>query len=245
MDAKKFLFLSSAQRWTITFSLLFLISGSIYGLLFSSSFPTLTNLSEGSLEVLKLLLTASAAWVLILLYASSNSFARIEKETLRFLVNDLSRPSQRYERVHGFQMQELETSAPVSMKRLNVDRTSVTYQISNTDGDCLHMWCNLNVNEFACVFMLPAQHQERYKQIYSATLAGFKRRGLEVTCFGLVPHTFGSESQQNFMELYVLRNLPADFLFDAGARVQLAQTLWGDVRSFMVSAARARTSNRS
>ncbi len=131
-------------------------------------------------------------------------------------------------------------SAPMTMRRISVERTSVTYQVQNAESDPVHLWCNLNVSEFACVFLLPGEHAERYEQVYGATLAGFARLGLEVTCFGLVPHRFDDQPERDHLELYVVRNLAPDFLFDAGARVQLAQSLWSDLRTFLVCAARAR-----
>ena len=240
MDAKKFLFLSSAQRWAISLGLLGLVALSLAGFFLAPRLPALPDLGTASLELLKLLLTAAAAWVLVLLYASSNSFERIEKETVRFLTRDLCRPGRPLAQIDGIALRELETSAPMTMRRLSAERTSVTYEVQNAEGDRLHLWCNLNVSEFACVFMLPGEHAAQYEQVYGATLAGFARRGLEVTCFGLVSHRFDDQPARDHLELYVVRNLAPDFLFDAGARVQMAQSLWSDLRSFLVCAARAR-----
>ena len=111
------------------------------------------------------------------------------------------------------------------MERRSVEQTSVTYEASNAEGDRMYMWCNLHVNEFACVFMLSAQHLESYETIHAVTLTGFKRRRFEVTCFGRVPHSLNAEPQQDFMKLCLLRSLSTDFLIDAGTRVKLAQTL--------------------
>jgi len=240
MDAKKFLFLSSVQRWAISLGLLSLVALSLAGFFLAPRFPALPDLGTASLELLKLLLTAAAAWVLVLLYASSNSFERIEKETVRFLTRDLCRPGRPLAQIDGIALRELEASAPMKMRQISAERTSVTYEVQNAEGDRMHLWCNLNVSEFACVFMLPGEHAARYEQVYGATLAGFARRGLEVTCFGLVPHRFDDQPARDHLELYVVRNLSPDFLFDAGARVQLAQSLWSDLRSFLVCAARAR-----
>lgn len=74
----------------------------------------------------------------------------------------------------------------MTMRRISVERTSVTYQVQNAESDPVHLWCNLNVSEFACVFMLPGEHAERYEQVYGATLAGFARLGLEVTWSALI-----------------------------------------------------------
>lgn len=137
-------------------------------------------------------------------------------------------------------MADLEASAPVKMRRLTAERTSVTYEVVNAEGDRINFWCNLNVNEFACVFMLPAEYAYNYELVYSATLSGFARRGIEITSFGIVSKSFDGQPPQRCLELYLVRTLGPDFLFDAGARVQLAQSLWGDLRSFLVCTARAR-----
>lgn len=240
MDAKKFLFLSSAQRWVISLALLGLVVVAMAGFWWAPQLRGPAELGAASLELLKLLLTAAAAWVLVLLYASSNSFERIEKETVRFLTRDLCRPGRPLAQIDGIALRELEASAPMAMRRVSAERTSVTYEVKNAQGDMLHLWCNLNVNEVACVFMLPEQHAADYQRIYGAALSGFTRRGVEVTCFGKVPHSFEGEPVREYLELYLVRELASDFLFDAGARVRLAQSLWGDLRAFLVCAARER-----
>jgi hypothetical protein len=239
MDAKKFLFLSASQRWIISIALNVAIAISLFGIFFAHKFPEIQALSTTSLEVLKLLLTAGAAWVFVLLYASSNSFARIEKETLRFLTADLRRPSIPVGlSVNDIKTSAIEADASVKMQCISMDRTSVTYKLSSSTGCSIYLWCNLNVNEFACIFILPEDHANNYKQIYAATLKGFARRGLDVTNFGLVGHKFEQGKTINYLELYVVRDLEADFLFDAAARVRVSQLLWGDLRSFLVCAER-------
>ncbi|HEY1103918.1 MAG TPA: hypothetical protein VGE70_10915 [Burkholderiaceae bacterium] len=95
MDGKKFLFLSRRQRWTISLGLGSLLAAALLGVVYApvAVDGQVQRLGNVSADALKLLLTAAAGWVLVLLYTSSNSFGRIERETVAFLTRDLCRPS--------------------------------------------------------------------------------------------------------------------------------------------------------
>lgn len=97
MDGKKFLFLSRRQRWTISLGLGSLLAAALLGVVYApvAVDGQVQRLGNVSADALKLLLTAAAGWVLVLLYTSSNSFGRIERETVAFLTRDLCRPAER------------------------------------------------------------------------------------------------------------------------------------------------------
>lgn len=242
MDGKKFLFLSRAQRWTISLGLLLLMAAAMLGVVYGPHSDTHQHLGNVSAEALKLLLTASAGWVLVLLYTSSNSFGRIEKETVAFLTRDLCRPAAQGARRFEARPGIIDDTAPLTMACIAATRTSVTYEVAAGPGQSLYFWCNLNVCDMSTVFMLPGEHAGSYETVYAATLNGFRHRNLAVTSFGLVPHRFHADGQPRpYLELYVTQRFERDFLFDAAARIHAAQALQGDLRSFLVSHSRANT----
>lgn len=237
MDGKKFLFLSRGQRWTISLGLGSLLAAALLGVVYApvAVDGQVQRLGNVSADALKLLLTAAAGWVLVLLYTSSNSFGRIERETVAFLTRDLCRPAERRARPGA-----VDDNAPMVMQCLATTRTSVTYVVASDPARPLYVWCNLNVCDLSVVFMLPGEHAGDYETVYAATLKGFRHRNLDVTNFGLVTHRHAADGQERpYLELYVTQSFERDFLFDAAARVHAAQALHGDLLSFLVSDARA------
>ena len=225
--------------------MLALVFGTTAAILFGAEQPQLSKLVDVSAETLKLTLTASAGWVLVLLYASANSSGRIERETRRFLDVDLVRPTLPLAgKVSGANL--FDDEKPLAMQRLNATRTSATYRVSDGSGLVMHFWCNLNVNDLAVVFMLPGGVASSYQQVFEPTLAGFTRRGIDVQSFGLVKHRFeGADALREHLELYMTRTLPDDFLFNAASRFHAAQALFGDLNSFLGCLRRAASSPSS
>ncbi|PWB43132.1 MAG: hypothetical protein C3F19_03525 [Rhodocyclales bacterium] len=240
MDGKKFLFLSRAQRWTISLGLMLLMAVALLGVIYGPHSEMHQHIGNVSAEALKLLLTASAGWVLVLLYTSSNSFERIEQETVAFLTRDLCRSAEQGGRRFEARPGIIDDTVPLSMACIASTRTSVTYEVAGASDQRMHFWCNLNVCDMETVFMLPSEHADHYEAVYAATLNGFRHRNLSVTSFGLVTHRFHADGQpRQYLELYVTQTFERDFLFDAAARIHAAQALQGDLRSFLVSGARA------
>ena len=244
MDGKKYLFLSFGQRLAVSLALTILALCAIGLIVFGARQSGFPKLYELGAEMLKLILTASAAWVLILLYASSNSFGRIERETRIFFEVDLLRPSKRDSSSLSLPSEYVaDDEVQTSMECIARTASSVTYRVTDAARQSLHFWCSLNVHDLAVVFMLPASTAPYYESIYAATLAGFRRRGVEVISFGLVAHKYGNASgTAMYLELYLTQSFAKDFLFNAAARHHAAQSLFGDVRSFLVCMRRAEES---
>lgn len=233
MEGKKFLFLSSMQRWSVSIVLLALVFGATAAIALGAQHSQYAKLVDVSAETLKLALTASAGWVLVLLYASANSSRRIERETRRFLDVDLVRPTLTPAFLRST-VALFDGEAPLTMQRLHATRTSATYRVSDGAGRAMHFWCDLNVYDLAVVFMLPGEVAPLYERVFEPTLAGFKRRGIEVQSFGLVTHRFDDPpAPRQYLELYMTRTLPEDFLFNAASRFHAAQALAGDLTSFI------------
>jgi hypothetical protein len=91
IETKKFIFLSRRQRHAVSWLLGLLLIGSVGLLISSKVWAPDPELKMLSIDLIKILVTAWGAWGLILLYASANSFERINKETENFLVQDLPR----------------------------------------------------------------------------------------------------------------------------------------------------------
>lgn len=233
MEGKKFLFLSSMQRWSVSAVLLALVAAATAAVAFGAHQTQFAKLVDVSAETLKLALTASAGWVLVLLYASANSSRRIERETRRFLDVDLVRPTLASAALRSSGAL-FDDEMPLTMQRLHATRTSATYRVSDGAGRVMHFWCNINVYDLAVVFMLPGEVAPVYESVFEPTLAGFKRRGIEIQSFGLVTHRFEHPAAARLhLELYMTRTLQEDFLFNAASRFHAAQALAGDLTSFI------------
>jgi hypothetical protein len=84
---------------------------------------------------------------------------------------------------------------------------------------------------------------DSYERFFQASLKGFASQDLVVRSFGVQKHDADGALPEvaTFLEIYVVRKLPNDFLFDAGSRYATANSLYGDARSLAVEAARAKT----
>lgn len=239
MEVKKFLFLSRTQLWLVSSVLVLIIVVAACSVAYCVHRSDLQKIVDLGGETLKLALTASAAWALVILYASSNSPRRIESETRAFLRVDLVRPSRSSQESTSVSGAVVDDEVRIDMLPVACTNNSVTYKVSDASGQSMYLWCSLNVSDLAVVFMLPSRHADRYEQIYSATLAGFKRRAVEIVSFGLVPHQYDAERMHDYLELYSAQSLAEDFLFNASARYRTAHSLFGDLRSFLVCMRRA------
>ncbi|HUH61211.1 MAG TPA: hypothetical protein VL001_14190 [Candidimonas sp.] len=234
VDGKKFLFLSNRQRTTITAIFICMLTLCSIAIYLAASKPALISLLQPSVELLKLILAGSGGWGLIVLYASSNSQNRIKKETLRFFDQDITNTFHE----NGYSTTPATNGLGVQLIR-NMAGSAV-FALSNQGERVLLLWCRLNVYELSIVFLLPPQFAHQYQNIYEATLKGFERTGTAVDCFGVQTHDVdgGLPTAEEFLELYVYRRLPPDFLFDAASRMYAANQIYGDARSFLMETIR-------
>lgn len=214
-----------------------LTASAILGLVVSFKPPQDQMLHGLSADVLKIALTAWAGWVVFLLYASANSFKRIHDETTRFLTNDIP---------GAFAAQSSAARSPkpgdLSLTEIGRKPGRVGYRVSHGKSESIAIWCRLNVCELSIVFYLPAEFADDYKRIYQATIAGFARNEISVDSFGVQTDDVDGmlDAPMSCFEMYVVRRLGMDFLFDAAARTYVAQALCGDARSFLIETERER-----
>lgn len=234
IEDRKVFYISKRQRTAVTL----VVGGAIllFGLLLvcTVATPSLQHAVSPVAELLKLSLTGAAVWLLIVMYASANSAERISKETDAFFDEDLRRAFNNA----GF------------VDAASGDGTTVEL-LRNSAGTCMVrtvrglrtviLWCNLNVNRISVVYLLDAEFESAWESTFIASVKGLKAQGLSVEEFGTNTHDADGalpHASRHF-ELYSVRALPDDFLFNAAARYALAANLVGDARSFLIETERA------
>jgi len=226
-EERKLLFITPGQRITITI----LFVGAILALgilIYLSLFsPTFSNVTQPLFEVLKLFLTGFAFWGLVLLYASSNSPGRIRSETSRFFSNDLVQAFAN----NGFQ--NTHTGQGKELQLLFNQSGMAVFSVMEGGRVVLYMVALLNVFKLQIVFLLPAKFASNYQDVYHDSIIGFERDGIALDTFGTKTHDIDGllKKPETFLELYVLRKLQEDFLFNAAARTYIANVIFGDTRS--------------
>src|SRR5690606_13992364 len=113
----------------------------------AASNPEAARLLQPSVDILKLILTASAGWGLIVLYASSNSQNRISKETSRFFHDDVMGAF----RDNGFST-VLPAHEGFGVELVKNKAGTAIFALSSHGKTVLLFWCRLNVYELSIVF---------------------------------------------------------------------------------------------
>ncbi|HVT31813.1 MAG TPA: hypothetical protein VHE32_04165 [Rhodanobacteraceae bacterium] len=238
IDGKNLLFISSRQRIAISLLLGALLAACIVALAIAFHRSASSELIQSLTDLLKLLLTSTGVWGLIVLYASANSHERIEKETEAFLKKDVVRALQRVTSPH-----RSPRKPKVRLSLLHAWANVGIYEAHVAENRYAVAWCRLNVNQISTVFMLPGKYADRFEEVYDATLKGFSSDNVTAKSFGLQTHDLSGllKKPERFLEIFVKRSLASDFLFDAAARTALANSLAGDLYSFINETTRAET----
>lgn len=237
LETKKFIFLSSRQRTGVSCLLGVLLLISIALLLFTKFKFQDQEIKALSIDLIKLTVTAWGAWGLILLYASSNSFERISKETRIFLEQDIPR---------AFSMSAIQVgnnvldplNSGLKLKIIAETHQSAIYEFSNDKGFSIHFHCRFNVYDLTVLIYLPADHAFAYQKIYETSLSYLQESGVKVMPMGVF-ESHWLQSKENRFQIQIIRSVSEDFLFDAAKRVYLAGCIFGDIRAFYLRALRA------
>ena len=227
LEERKLLFITSGQRITITIIFIGAILALGFLIYLSLFFPSISSLTPPLFDVLKLFLTGFAFWGLVLLYASSNSPERIRSETLRFFSNDLLQAFSN----NGFRNTNTGRGREI---QLLLNRSGIAVlSIADEGRVVLYVWAQLNVFKLQIVFHLPPQFAPNYQEVYQRSIIGFERDGVSLDTFGTRTQNIEGvlKEPESFLELYVLRKLQEDFLFNAAARTYIANVIYGDTSS--------------
>lgn len=227
LEARKFLFITPRQHILITSFFMIATIANIYLLYLFATQPAYDSLMQPAFDLLKLILTGFAFWGLIFLYASSNSPERIRRETSRFFAEDLLR---------AFTDNGYNATNP--NKKVNLLRNKAGYALfSITDRKItnFYVWCVLNVYRLEVGFLLPPKFANNYQEVYQSTIKGFDQNEVRLETFGVQKQDIDGalEKPESFHELFTLRRLKEDFLFDAALRTYMANCIIGDSRSLI------------
>lgn len=239
IEAKKFIFLSRWQRnavSTVLGTLLLISSVLLYLCKTSLQDPEIKLMS---IDLIKLTVTAWGAWGLILLYASSNSFSRIDKETLAFLKDDLSRPFLlASSQAQATDLKSEPTGDTPQLRLISESYQGVKYAYG-IDSFKIYFLCRLNVQELSVLVYLPAKHEKDCETIYKTSLSYLREKSeTKVTLMGVNDAGWLEPGQKRF-ELQIFRLLSEDFLFDASKRIYISSGVFGDIRAFFLRARKA------
>jgi hypothetical protein len=236
IETKKFIFLSRRQRHAVSWLLGLLLIGSVGLLISSKVWAPDPELKLLSIDLIKILVTAWGAWGLILLYASANSFERINKETENFLVQDLPRAfTTSAQNVGRNAIDPLNQG--LGLRLIVQTRNSVIYEFKSGTGFAIHFYCKLNVHDLSILVYLPAHHAANHAHIYQTSLKYLEDNGIKHNVMGVFEERWLPDHQQKF-QIQILRTMGDDFLFDAAQRSYVADLVFGDMRAFLLRAQR-------
>jgi hypothetical protein len=126
-------------------------------------------------------------------------------------------------------------SEGLSLKLIFQTRNSVGYEFTNAEGFSIHFICRLNVFELTTLVFLPAEHEPNYLTIYKTCLSYLEEGGLKPMMMGIFPEKWLAQNEKR-LQIHFVRKLGEDFLFDAARRCHIADSLFGDMRAFLVRA---------
>ncbi|MHB8949079.1 MAG: hypothetical protein ACYC4S_08450 [Rhodoferax sp.] len=236
IETKKFIFLSNRQRHVVSFLLGFVLLAAIGLLVATRLWFQDQEIKLLSIDLIKLAVTAWGAWGLILLYASANSFERINKETRNFLERDIRRAFD----TSALKIDKVAIDPINEGLKLNLvvqTRNSAVYEFVSGTGFSIHFYCKLNVYDLAILVFLPEAHASNYKNIYETSLKYLEDNGIKVMFMGVFEERW-LPAKQKRLQIQILRSLGDDFLFDAARRTYVADLIFGDLRAFLVRAQR-------
>ncbi len=237
IETKKFIFLSSLQRKWVSYLLGFLLLFAVGLLVTYTRFVHDQEMKVLSIDLIKLFVTAWGGWGLILLYASSNSYKRINAETMAFMEIDIPRAF---------------VSAKVQLKNRPVDPTDLgleletiintnqatVYRFSDGTDFNIYFYCRSNIYDMTVMLYLPADSVERSEEIYKTSLTYLRDSNVKVTSMGIYDMNW-TDTVERRLVYQIIRSVGEDFLFDAAKRAYLANCIYGDVRAFFLRARQA------
>lgn len=235
-ETKKFIFLSNRQRMMVSLLLGALLAISIVLLIASKYSLHDQEIKLLSIDIIKLTITAWGAWGLILLYASANSLKRIRHETKMFLEEDIPRAFESSTVDVGNSLID-PVNIGLKLKIVAETYNSTIYEFSNGSGFAIHFLCKLNVRDLAILIFLPEDHAANYLVIYHTSLTFLHENDAKVMFMGVFEEHW-LPNQQKRMQIHIQRNVGDDFLFDAAKRLYFADSIFGDLRAFLVRAQR-------
>lgn len=237
IETKKFIFLSSRQRRWVSWLLGLLLLLSIVLLVTFSKFYQDAEIKTLSIDLVKLLVTAWGAWGLILLYASSNSYNRINTETMAFMEVDIPRAFSSAKVQRGDRpMDPVDEGLALDIV-VNTNQATV-YRFSDSAGFNIHFYCRSNIYEMVVMLYLPAEPAEKSDDIYKTSLAYLRDSNVKVSPMGVYEMNW-TDTPEKRLVFQIIRPAGEDFLFDAAKRAYLANCIYGDVRAFFLRARKA------
>ncbi|MEC5217587.1 hypothetical protein RCH09_002545 [Actimicrobium sp. GrIS 1.19] len=236
-ETRKFIFLSSGQRRFVSVGLAGFLIVAISLLVMTKLRWHDLEIKALSIDLIKFAVTAWGGWGLILLYASSNSFNRIQHETKKFLYEDIPRAFGAALVKQGDALGTSVVQDGFGLKVVSENQNALTFELRNASGFSIHFLCRLNVRDLAILIFLPDAHSANYQKIYETSLSFLEDSGCKVKYMGVFGERWLPENERR-MQLHIQRDVGDDFLFDAAKRTYAAQCIYGDLRAFSIRAQR-------
>jgi hypothetical protein len=219
-DIKQFLFLSKTQKILVSVVLLISFVTAIALIYLSKKQHLDPDFKTLGIDLVKMTLTASAAWVTVLLYASSNSYERINKESGLFLKTDVTR---------AFQCSGYKISISSSTSNQAI------YKVEKENLIPLLFLCRLSLTNIEFLAFLPKTHAKSANEIYKNTLDYWEINSVKISNYGVNQAVWRNEKNVEYLEISGIRDIPPQFLFDAGHRSHYADSILGDAKSFITN----------
>lgn len=235
MDFKSFIYLSDRQRWFISAGLAASLAGTAAIIFLSLLEPKDPELRAFGFELFKLIVTASAVWILVLLHTSSNSAKRINQEINKFLTADLQRAFDTYVTpVKGFPLDPLNVNLAFNA----VVRTpnSAIYKMSKIDhGETseIHFFCRITLCEIITLFYLPSRHKDDWQSTYQTAFSFWDENSIKYSNAG-VHRALWHPEKLEMLEIRTLRSISRNFLFEAAERLDVSEKIIGDARAMLM-----------
>jgi hypothetical protein len=234
IEAKKFLFLNKYQRWAISLGLFVALSSAIFLIIFSKIIEPDNDLKVLGIDLVKMCLTAIAAWIVILLYVKANSFDRIVLEKNGFLTADIPKAfksaaeTQKYIPIDP-------VNESLSLEIISQTASTAIYKFCNASVDKpLYFYSKISLHNLQLLFFLPPEHSQNYSEIYRSALSYWTKSGVDFEVNGVIAAKWLGSEDKRFFELLAFRKIPDDFLFDEALRSHYSEMIFGDARAILL-----------
>jgi hypothetical protein len=217
-EIRQFLFLSRFQRSFVTAILATVFLSGIALIYFAINGKVDAELKTLGIDLLKMSLTGSAAWSAVLLYTSSNSYERVQKETKQFFLTDIPR-----------EFRETE----IKLGLLQLKSNKVIYRATLANLKPIIFMCRLTQTNIEFLIFLPKEDLNLIDKKYKHNISFWERNAVNVAKYGLTKADWVGGEEKEYFEISAIRPLPGQFIFDAASRSHYASLIFGDAASFL------------
>jgi len=238
LNTKSYFYLSRGQRIAVSMLLAAAVVASL-GLVYIGEYVLHDNeIKLLGVDIAKMSFTATGIWFFLVLYGSSNSKQRILKEIRDFLKFDIPEMAAMYNT--DFDGKNKLDKLNGGFKTVPVtDITNSTIYEFSRDGYTapIHFYCRVTLSEIITIFYVPAAFAGSWRRIYRPCTDFLASRQIEFSGTGTQPALWlkrmSKDDPIERFEVRVIRPIHAGFLFDAAARMDASEKIFGDCLAFL------------